>query len=210
MISRINDSSAGVTVSLDESTGRLSLLSNSSTAQLELDSNGTGFFSAVEISDDTYSPTEGQILRKGLTRSQAYRTADEMQNLAENINAIFDDTKLRGAPSDLVLQIRSEIENAISQYFDSSDSPSNSDLGVHFDFETAGEDVFDFSVSDRSKLTSAVAHKRGIREVRDFILGPKDASDTGLADRLLPVLTDAKSELAEKLSKPGLLVNLSV
>ena len=96
------------------------------------------------------------------------------------------------------------------KHTDSKDSQLKSDFGVHFDFETAGEEVFDFSISDRSNLSSAVAHKRGIREVRDFILGPKHAENTGLTDRLLPVLTDAKSDLAEKLSKPGLLVDLTV
>jgi len=210
VISRINSSGAGVTVSLDDSTGRVSLLSNSVSAQLELDSNGTEFFSALEISDKTYNPTGGKILSEGLSRFEAYRTADEMKNLAGSINAIFDDTELEGTPSDLVRQIRSEITNAISQNFDSKDSRFNTNFGVNFDFEAAGKEIFDFSTSDRRKLTSAMIHEQGSREVHDFIHGPAHTENTGLKDRLFTALTDTKSDLAELLGKPGLLVNLSV
>jgi hypothetical protein len=56
VLDRITASTADVTASYDSNTKKVTLSSNDAESQLILDSGSTGFFPAVEISDDTYSP----------------------------------------------------------------------------------------------------------------------------------------------------------
>jgi hypothetical protein len=59
VLDRMNASGAGVTASLDDTAQRVTIVSDDPSQELVLDSGETGFFSALEISDGTYHPTQG-------------------------------------------------------------------------------------------------------------------------------------------------------
>ena len=94
VLDRITASGAGVTASFNETTQRVSLVSNDPSNQLVLNSGGTGFFSAVEISDGTYNPTQG-FWKRGVFPQAAEQIADAVQDVADKrVAGSLDDARV--------------------------------------------------------------------------------------------------------------------
>lgn len=85
LLARITASAAGVTATLNAAGLRIILASQDVNQSLEVNSNGTGFFAAAGITEDTYGPTVGTTARirsrKGLSPFQAKEIADSLQKV---------------------------------------------------------------------------------------------------------------------------------
>ena len=207
VLDRINASGAGVTASFDDAAQRVIIVSDDPSAELVLESGETGFFSALEISDGTYHPTQASGSRKGISQSHASQIAHAVEDVAEALNALFKETQ--SGPTDAFLtQLREDIQSAISKSFDSEGSRFQTKFGVNFDFRSTARRIFDFSLSERSQLVSALTDKNQVREVRRLFFGAPSLEEDGLVERLTSALKQAESDLKAKVRSAGLFLDV--
>ena len=204
VINRINTSGAAATASLSADSQRVTIVPSSSSAQLDLDSGTTGFFSAVGIADGSYKSTRVTV---GMSRAHASQVADAVEEVSEAFNALFDDAGFGAAPSS-VLALRRDAERAVAAAFDAPGPRFRTDFGVEFDFRFGGQEVFDLSSSDKQELLSALTTDVG--NVNDLFLGPTSSTPSGLIARLNSVLAEADSDVVAQLGSSGRFVDLLV
>ncbi len=203
VLTRITNSAANVQATLTGGEQRVSLVANKYTNSLVLDSNGTGFFGAVGITDGTFNPIKGVVHRNGLSRSGAKEFTTVLRDVADALNPIFNDAKLSGRPGTFLTQLRTNLQKAILGAFDAKQGQVRTDFGIEFNFGTSDIAVFRF---DREQLLSAL--DRRLDQVKEPLLGNGVANKVGLVDRVLGVIQQAESELDAKLGSTGLFVDL--
>ena len=206
IINRINASEAGVTVSLDDKGQRVSIVSNDTEDQLVLDSNGTDFFSALKITDGTYDITPNTLRKRGVSSNQAKMIVQAVEDTAEALNRIFDDSILYSSPTEFLIQLRNNIKGVVSDAYDSDGSKFQTDFGVNFDFQN--KKIFDFSGSNQNKLTDALIKRSGFRRVVNLFLSGWSPDDKGLIDELMVTLKKAESDLKSLIESTGSIVNI--
>jgi len=208
VLARINASEAAVTASLNYTAQRVTLAADDPNQELVLDSGQTEFFSALEISDGTYHPTQASVGRKGMSEIYAYQVADVFQDVADNMKALFEAPEA-GAPSNAFLvSLKQDTKKAISESFESEASHFKTNFGLDFDFRKMSKRIFDFSDKERSRLLSALTHKRQFREIKNLFFGPSPLKVDGLVERLRDTLKQAESDLEIKLgSATGLFLD---
>jgi hypothetical protein len=212
VLNRINTSGAGVNASLDSTAQRVSVVSQNPANQLVLNSGGTGFFPAVEISDGIYNPTQGsQLLGKGVSDEDIHRTADAVKDAARALNALFADLRSESTPDPFLTQLQNDIQSTVSKTLNTKGSLFRTNFGVHFDFfdyRNKRQEVFDFSLSNRDQLVSSLQTSQGMDEVRNLFFGADSSTADGLVERLITLLNRAESDLKAKLKSSGSLVDL--
>lgn len=115
-----------------------------------------------------------------MSQRYAYQVADAVQDVAEALNALFEEPESGAVPDAFLMQLRQGIQTAISESFDSEGSHFKTEFGVAFDFRDTARRVFDFSEYDRSRLVPALTHKRQVREVGNLFLARPPWKQMGL------------------------------
>jgi hypothetical protein len=207
VLDRMNASEAGVTASLNPTAQRVTIVSNDPSQELILDGGGTGFFAALEISVGTYHPTHTFGKKEGMSQRYAYQVAEVFQDVAEGMKALFEASESGGAHGTFLMQLRQGIQTAISESFDSEGPQFKTKFGIEFDFRDTARRIFDFSERDRSRMLSALTHKRQLLEIRDLFFGRTSQETDGLVERLSAALKQAESDLEVLLGSAGLFLD---
>jgi hypothetical protein len=235
VLDRITASGAGVTASFDSTSQSVSLRSDNSDSQLILDSGSTNFFSALEIADDAYNPSNDTIQIQGIdlvhdpdlvydyvktvtsessnqeAEAKAVSAADSkmlgtfVNIIAGSMNALFSDASFKSSASTRTEGIQNSIRSAISSSFGSEGPQYDTDFGIRFDFENTEKGVFNFSEADRRQFETALSTPEGGDAVRNALFGN---DSRGLFDQLHGALTAAIP--AQVTSATGLFLDIVV
>jgi hypothetical protein len=139
VLDRITASQAEVTASFDSASQRVSLNSNDSESQLILGSGSTNFFSAVEISDDTYEAFNDtiEVQTGGVNVVNASDLAVEYAETGntEPASAILADQDAAAAPvspadTKMLGRLVNIIANSMNALFDDSAITSSPGAGI--------------------------------------------------------------------------------
>lgn len=129
VIERVNSSAAGVTASFDAATQVVTIESNGAATTLELDSNGTNLFAALNIPEGRVDP---QAVKGGISKRRSYLVADAVEALAVQMNAVFNNQTFSDR-GDSVRGARGSLRAAINQVLSEDSRNGESLFGVRFD-----------------------------------------------------------------------------
>ena len=179
VIDRINTSSAGVTASFDTETQRVLIEADEATSELRLDSNGTGFFSALNMPEGRVDP---EAVSRGISRQRSYGIADATAAAFAEISDLFRDTSFVGRGANAG-RFRAPLEAAIRGLFGSS--MSGDLFGLQFDGSADARLRGDFASIDRQALTRSlqlrgdsvqeVLGKNGEGLIQSLLIGARQA-----------------------------------
>lgn len=197
VIDRINTSPAGVVASFDTQTQKVLIEAQESATELELDSNGTGFFAAVNIPEGRVDP---EAVAGGLTRRRSYAIADAATAAFAELNELFrnDSFDGRGAGTG---QFRGPLESAIREIYGSA--MTGNLFGMQFDGSAEARLRGDFASIDRRELSRNL-QLRG-DAVQD-VLAARDGSG-GLVQDLLNATRQALTNVNQALGISGTFVD---
>jgi hypothetical protein len=208
VLDRINASEAGVTASFDDTTQRVTIVPNDSSQMLILDSGGTGFFPALDISNGTYQPGQGNGRLEGMPQWYAFQFAHAVRDVAEALNTLFDEPESGVVLDAYLKQLRQKIKTAVQKSFDSEEAHFETEFGVAFDFQDTKKPIFDFSEEDLNRLASSLIHNQHVREIRSLFFGKYNQKGDGLATKLKAALEHADTNLEMTLTDSYLEITL--
>ena len=179
VIDRINTSSAGVTASFDTESQQVLIEADEATSELRLDSNGTGFFGALNMPEGRVDP---EAVSRGISRQRSYGIADAAAAAFAEISDLFRDTSFVGREANAA-RFRAPLESAIRGLFGSS---MTGDLfGPQFDGSAEARLRGDFASIDRQALTRSlqlrgdsvqeVLGKNGEGLIQSLLIGARQA-----------------------------------
>jgi len=113
VLDSINASPADVTATFDDATQQVLIEANDSATVLELDSNGTGFFGAINMLEGRLDP---ESVSNGISRRRSYEIADAAAAVFERLNRLFQDSTFVGRGAN-VGAFRSPFEGAVGAAF---------------------------------------------------------------------------------------------
>ncbi|MDH5620803.1 MAG: hypothetical protein OEY74_01870 [Gammaproteobacteria bacterium] len=147
VIDKINLSAAGVTASFDTQTQQVLIEANESASILELDSNGTGLFAALNMPEGRVDP---EAVSRGISRQRSYRIADAAAAAFLEISNLFRDASFVGRAAN-ASGFRAPLETAIGALYGSN--MSGDLFGLKFDSSVDARQSGDFATIDRRTLT---------------------------------------------------------
>ena len=198
-IDKINASAADVTAAFDTQTQQVTIEANSPESVLDIDSNGTGFFSALNIPDGRVDP---EATGRGISRRRSYAIADAFEYLAAELNTLFNDASFVGSDNG-VLATRSKITSAIEDFFSAGSDQSDNLFGVVFDRSSNALTRGSFASVERREFTQNL-QIRGA-EVKSLFAGSH--SEPGLIGRLLDATGNALVDINHTLGFSGSFVD---
>ncbi len=163
VLDKINNSSAGVLASFDPASQLVTIEARDNTSVLNIDSNGTGFFAALNIQEGRVDP---EAVGRGISRRRSYEIADATAAVFERLNRLFRDSTFQGGGANAGF-FRGPIEAAIGSAFDGA--TSGDVLGIRLDAEQAARQRGGYLDIDRRELTSNLQRRGNL--VRDFLAG---------------------------------------
>ncbi|NND37896.1 MAG: hypothetical protein HKN81_12260, partial [Gammaproteobacteria bacterium] len=172
VLSKINNSSAGVVASLDPASQLITIEADDSASILELDSNGTNFFAAINMVEGRVDP---EVAVSGISRRRSYDIADAVVAVFDGINKVLRDSTFIGREK-YVGQLRAPLDKAVRSAFDGADDV----LGLLFDGSSGARSRGDFLDVNRRDFTSNIQRRGSL--VREFLAGQDDQG--GFVQRL--------------------------
>lgn len=147
VLDRINNSGANVVASFDSISQQVVIEAQDAASELTIDSNGTGFFAALNITEGRVDP---EALSSGVSRSRSYAIADAATAAFAQLSSLFRDSTFigRGANSG---QFRTPFESALRASF--GDEISNELFGLAYNSSTDARRRGDYATVDRHALT---------------------------------------------------------
>jgi hypothetical protein len=134
-----------------------------------------------------------------------------VNNMANAMNALFDDSAFKGSPGEFLEGVRNDIRETVSSWSDSKGPQFDTDFGIRFNFEKTDEKsdkkVFNFSQTEQSRFEAALADPEGAASVRNALFGQE--SD-GLFNQLHATLTAAASGFESNIDPTGMFLNVSI
>ena len=130
-----------------------------------------------------------------------------VNNMANAMNALFDDSAFKGSPGEFLEAVRNDIRTTVSSWFDSKGSQFDTDFGIRFDFEKTDKGVFNFSQTEQSRFEAALADPEGANSIRNSLFGQES---NGLFTQLHATLTAAAAEFEKGTDPTGLFLNVSI
>lgn len=191
MIDKINASGAGVTASFDFGTQKVLIQPDDPAAGLDIDSNGTGFFAALNLVEGQLG-TENAV--RGISKRRSYEIADAFNRVFEELNYLFRDGSFLGKAS-ATGAFRAPLEGGIRGVL--GESFSEPLFGLNFSESEDARARGDFATIDRRDFTGSL-QRRG-----DSVLGLLESSRerAGLIENML---TGAKLALRSVGNQLGL------
>jgi len=230
MLERISASDAGVTASYTSSSGLVSITSKKVETALTLNGGGSGFFSAVNIIEGTHEPREEEIQAVGDAvferaenlmnlvgtygsdgSDQVFGVRDESEararmlgslvgEIADAMNALFDDEALAGTPTAMTERLRNEVRGAVSAAFGAGGPRFDTDLGINLDFHATKEGIFKFSPAHREVLETVLTTSEGEASLNKMFFG---SGSDGLLGYLDDAMADAQTCLETEIGSLG-------
>lgn len=197
MLARINASSAGVTATFDSASQQVLIEASDSAAVLELDSNDTGFFAALNIPEGRVDP---EAVSRGISRRRSYEIADAATAVFDRLNRLFRDSTFVGK-GDNAGAFRSPLEAVLRSAF--ANAENDGILGMRFDASANARARGDFTLIDRSEFSSNLQRRGNL--VRDFLAGTDD--NGGLVQGLLTASRAALDAVNKSLGLSGTFVD---
>jgi regulator of replication initiation timing len=144
-----------------------------------------------------------------MSKTKAAKIADLFKDAADALNHLFDKKKIKSSPnSDLeafVSEIRSNLESAVSEGFDSTSSTLQTDYGISFDFGVSARRIVDFTPLDQNELIRRLTTDGG--PVDELFYSNKNRDNDGLLEKMLKALKTSESDLKDILGTSGIFVN---
>lgn len=199
IIERINTAGAGVTASFDSSSQQVIIESNDADSALDIDSNGTGLFAALNIPEGR---VDAVASGSGVSRRRSYLIADELQAAFGGLNTLFQDgTFLDG--KDHTGIFRNALASAIAEIFGKQGGSSEEIFGLRFNNSTTARQRGLFAGIERRDLTSDLQTRGG--DVKRLLAGSRDRD--GLIQALGNATVAALQNISTALGQPGTVIN---
>jgi len=197
VLDKINNSAAGVIATFDPASQQVTIEADDSASVLNIDSNGTGLFAALNIQEGRVDP---EAVSRGTSRRRSYEIADAAAAVFERINRLFRDSTFVGRGSNANL-FRAPLEAAVRAAFGGA---SEGDiLGIRFDDSSSARARGDYLGTDRSELTSNLQRRGNL--VRDFLAGRDEQG--GFVQGLLVAAHNALQGVNQALGISGTFVD---
>ena len=200
VLDKINSSGAGVVATFDSASQQVLIEANGATSAIELDSNGTGLFAALNLPEGRVDP---EAVSRGISRRRSYEIADATNAVFDQLNRVFSDSTFAGKGDNAAL-FRGPLEGALRAAF-GVDS-ENSILGLNFDASSGARQRGDFTTMDRREFTTNLQRRGNL--VRDFLAGKDD--EGGLVKGLLIASQQALNAVNQSLGLSGTFVDTYV
>lgn len=195
VLTRINDSEAGVKASYSDNTGRLSIASKTTAEDLVVDDDSAGLLSTLNVSTGTYASTR----RRGISASKAKALTETMAKMVSELNDIF--LQIGGGDSvSAIATTQNDLTRAMRGLVGSS---GKTQLGLQFNFSGSGKFI-DFDETAQRRFRSALSGNAAA--VSTFLNG-KGTKD-GFFDIIDKHLNTAESSLASEFGT-GIVVDTS-
>jgi hypothetical protein len=199
VISRINESDARVTASLSANAQTVTFTNDDGSADLELDSNGTSFFEAVNVASGTYEP----YVPRGTTESRAEAVGDAVASFADTLNHLFDRSNNGLTDSTFLSSVRNDVQIALGDVFNEDGSRFRTDYGITFDFREEADQVVSFNWAARARMENMLRTGGRDAEIYDLFLGGNSTAARGIDEQLSQVLQSAQSDMDSVLGPLG-------
>ena len=174
VLDKINNSAAGVIATFDSASQLVVIEAEDSTSVLELDSNGTGFFGALNMAEGRVDP---ESVSNGISRRRSYDIADAAEAVFTRLNRLMNDATFSSA--DGLGQFRASLEAAVRVAF--GGARAGDILGVRYDSADGARQRGEFIEMERREFTSNLQRRGNL--VRDFLAGKDE--ELGLVQGLL-------------------------
>ncbi len=197
VIARINAADTGATARFDSATGQVVIEAATGKDFLELDGNGTGFFSAVNI-------VEGRVdtaaVSGGISRRRSYQITDSVERMFGELNELFRDQTFGGEIRNASL-FRGPLSGTLGNFFDGEGERLLETFGLALN--TAGRAQRDGTYASLDRAEFARNLQRRGEDVRRLLFGGRDGGGLvqelaaatrraiGSVNQLLGVSTDA-------------------
>ena len=197
MLNKINASSAGVVATFDSASQQVLIEADDSASVLEIDSNNTGFFAALNITEGRVDP---EAVSRGISRRRSYEIADAANAVFERMNRLFRDATFLGK-GDNAGVFRAPLEAALRTAFGGTGGADI--LGFSFDASASARARGDFAGIDRRELSTNLQRRGNL--VRDFLAGADDHG--GLVQGMLAAAAAALNNVNQTLGLSGTFVD---
>ncbi|MGI9204238.1 MAG: flagellin hook IN motif-containing protein [Woeseiaceae bacterium] len=194
---KINASSADVTATFDPESQEFLIEADDAASTLEIDSNGTGFFAALNMTEGRVDP---EAVSRGISRRRSYDIADEFAAAFEDLNSLFTDKSFKDGAAH-TSYFRAPLESAFKGVYGGSNSGSV--FGVRYDGSAEARRFGRFADIDRRALTRNL-QLRG-EDVKNFLAG-RDGN-SGMLRELLGATRLALANVNEVLGVSGTFVD---
>ncbi len=197
VLDKINSSGAGVVATFDSAAQQVLIEANEATSVLNLDSNGTGLFGALNIPEGRVDP---EAVSRGISRRKSYEIADATNAVFEQINRLFSDSTFVGKGNNTAI-FRGALETALRSAF--GDTDEKNILGLRLDASNNARLRGDFTTVERREFTSNLQRRGNL--VRDFLAGKDD--EGGLVKGLFVATQQALNAVNQSLGLSGTFVD---
>ncbi len=198
VLARINASGAGATASFDNESGQVTLQAASGVGGLEIDSNATGLFAALNLPEGRVDP---QARQGGVSERRLRAIGDAVAGVADGLNQLFSNRGLLNGRDSDVIALRNQLEAAVTRVLGGEASRLDSGIGLKFDRSQASQERGEFVSFDRRKL-ALFLQKRG-SQVRAFFNGRGE--QLGLSNTLAGAVEGVIRKQAASLGSRGTL-----
>ncbi|MDJ0911746.1 MAG: flagellin hook IN motif-containing protein, partial [Woeseiaceae bacterium] len=193
VIDRINSSDAEVRASFDSDSQRVVIEADDSARRMELDSNGTGLFAALNIAEGR---VDSEVRRGGISRRRSYEVANALQDAFQAVNTLFRDASFVNG-GQYTGRYRGLFQAALESVAGAGT------LGLSVNNTTQDRARGDYTQIDRRNLTRNL-QQRG-RDVQEILLS-RDGQG-GLVKDMLAAARSALSQINEQLGITGTFVD---
>ena len=197
VLDSINNSGANVVASFDPVSQQVLIEAQDAASELTIDSNGTGFFAALNIVEGRVDP---EAVSRGLTRARSYAIADAAAAVFSELSTLFRDSTFAGRDVN-ASQFRGPLESALRATL--GDELTTSLFGLVFDGSSGARRRGDFASIDRQSLTQNL-QLRG-DAVKDVLTNSDGTA--GLVPDLLRATQQALSGVNQALGLSGTVVD---
>ena len=160
------------------------------------------------VEENSEKPWEIQTSEAApVTAADARILGTLVHNMADAMNALFDEDTSGGSSTGFLESVRNGIRSAVSSTFGSEGPQFETDFGVNFDFEKTDKGVFNFSRADQHQFETALSNPDSYASTHNTLFGTES---NGLFSRLHAGLTAAASDLETQVGSKGLFLNLSI
>lgn len=199
VIDKINASSAGAVASFDTETQKVLIEAADPNGVLEIDSNGTGLFAALQIAEGRVDP---EAVSNGVSRRRSYEIADATAAVFEELNFLLRDASFNGGSS-ISNSIRGPLEATLRALIGSDASDR---FGMQFGALADAKSGRGYASIDRPALTQNL-QLRGA-SVQGFLGDTKDTN--GLISSLLEATRSSLLHVNKALGLSGSVIDTYV
>ncbi len=126
VLDKINSSGDGVVATYDSVSQQVLIEANEANSVVNLDSNGTGLFAALNIPEGRVDP---EAVSRGISRRKSYEIADATNAVFERLNRLFSDSTFSGNGANAA-QFRAPLEAALRAAFGDESEADMLGLGL--------------------------------------------------------------------------------